>query len=322
MTETRREMSRPVTLWVPGQGPDFVALQRMEQAFTKPKRPMGEAWFMALERRMYAQLLDDLDTVDDGEIEKALEQTATGPGSFGQREEWTEWFHYLLPRLVTRDWHTGLHSSMEVLFTAFMAQHPWVESPWPYQRFRTDALATLGRFVMAPRFWPDGELDVVACLDKRETPSGLFGWYKTSGLLSASLFFCAKYLPPGDVPGWFRSVLAIPDRRWTAQVITWLVGAHAILTDESGWPDDLPRADSFGVDWSWSHALHGWPPGGIAPSSDRMPFLPAENRASILQATQLFDAIAFFEDFLTDPALEIIAAESAGLTERFYTLYG
>ena len=280
---------------------------------------MGEAWFMGLERRMYAQLLGDLDTVHDKEIEEALEQTATGPGSFGPHEEWTVWFHYLLPRLITRDWNTGLHSSMEVLVTAFMAQHPWADGPWPYQQFRTDALATLGRFIMAPRFWPDGNLDVVACLDKRVTssPSGLFGWHEASGLLSALLFFCAKYLPPADVPGWFRSVLAIADRRWTGQVITWLVGAHAILTDETGWPDALPH----GVIWNWSHALHGRPPGAIAPLSDPMPFLPAENKDSILETTQLFDADAFFEDLATDPALRVIAAESAGLTERFYTLY-
>ena len=115
---------------------------------------MGEAWFMSAKRRMYPLLLGALDAVDDGEIASALEQTATGPGSFGQYEEWTVGFHYLLPRLVARDRSLESLGGLEVLFTGFMAQHPSEDGAWPYPQFRTDALATLGRLTMAPRFWP------------------------------------------------------------------------------------------------------------------------------------------------------------------------
>ncbi len=311
----------PSTLWVPGRGPDAAAVARMERAFPKPGRPMGEAWFMSPKRRMYPLLLGDLDAVDDGEIASALEQVATGTSSFGPHEEWTAWFHHLLPRLVARDRTLGSYSGLEVLFTAFMAQHPSGNGPWPYPEFRADALATLGRLAMAQHLWPGGRPDAAACLGKWETPSGLFGWYRAGGLLSASLFFCAKYLPAGDVPDWFGSVLAIGERRWTTQVLTWLVGAHAILAGETVWPSALSHADVFAVDWDWSHVLRGVLPGVVPPAGGPPPFLPAANRAAILRAARLFDAEAFFEDLLTDPELEVVAAEAAGLPERFADLY-
>ena len=235
--------------------------------------------------------------------------------------EWTAWFHHLLPRLVTRDRGTELHDGKELLFTAFMAQHRQADGVWPYPQFRTDTLATLGRFIMAPRSWPGGRLDATACLDKRVAPSRHFRWYGASGLLSASLFLCAKYLPPGDVAGWFRSVLAISDRRRTAQVITWLVGAHVVITGEAAWPEGLSYAKPFGATWNWSHALRGKVPGVTASASGPMPVPPVENRASIPQVKAEVDADAFFEDLLTDPTLEVVAPEAAGLTERFHVLY-
>lgn len=309
-------------LWVPGRGPDAAALERMERAFPKPERPMGEAWFMSAKRRMYPSLLGDLDAVDDREISSALQEIATGPGGFGQREEWTVWFHHLLPRLVARDRPLQAFGGLEVLFTAFMVQHRDTDGPWPYPGFRADALATLGRSVMAPHLWPGGRLDVAACLDKREWTSGLFGWHRVGGLLSASLFLCAKYLPADDVPDWFGSVLAIPDLRWTAQALTWLVGADAILAGGHAWPDALSHADPFAADWDRSHALRGTPPPGVPPWGERAPFVPAENAASIVQAARQFDADAFFEELLTDPELDAVASETAGLRERFAYLYG
>ena len=314
----------PSTLWAPGQGPDALALARMERAFPKPGEPMGEAWFMSRKRRMYPLLLGDLDAVDDREIASALKELAGGPGCFGQREEWTAWFHHLLPRLVARDRPLDTYGGLELLFTAFMDQHPAADGPWPYPQFRADAVATLGRLVMTPRCWPGGRLDAAACLGiwGMPSPGGLRGWYRAGGLLSASLFLCAKYLPPGDVPGWFGSALAVPDGRWTAQVLTWLVGAHPVLAGEAVWPSALSYSDPFAAGWYSSHALCGTPPpGATAPAGGPSPFLPAENRAALLEAARAFDADAFFEGFLTDPELEHVAAEAATLPERFYDLY-
>src|SRR5258708_25808974 len=71
-------------LWVPGQGPDAVALDRMAKAFAKPKNPMGEAWFIGEVREMYPELLGDLDQLTDEQIYKPLEELARGISSFWQ----------------------------------------------------------------------------------------------------------------------------------------------------------------------------------------------------------------------------------------------
>ena len=39
--------------WHPGQGPDEAALARLRRAFPKPAVPMGEAWFMGVERYLF-----------------------------------------------------------------------------------------------------------------------------------------------------------------------------------------------------------------------------------------------------------------------------
>lgn len=282
---------------------------------------MGEAWFMAPERRMYPRLFDPLDSVADKEIESALEQIATGPGGFGQLREWTIWYHYLLPRLIGRDWGPCIWHPAELLITAFMAQHPDSNGHWPYRDFRADALRTLGRYIMSPPFWPDGELDVERCLNKRERWNGLFGWFDADGLMSASLSFCVKYLAAEEVGAWFQSVLAIPDRYWQAQLIAWLVGAYPILTNEIGQPDEFAKDGPFRIDWNWSLTLDGHYTGDFRPPIHLVPFLPAENRETIVQIARGMEVEAFFEDLATDPALAAVAAETADMPERFLQLY-
>lgn len=85
---------------------------------------MGEAWFMGTEREMYPQLLGDLDALPDEDIARPLEEIASGSSSFGAFEEWIEWYHYLLPRLILRQWVPTYYHPAELLITAFMAQHP------------------------------------------------------------------------------------------------------------------------------------------------------------------------------------------------------
>src|SRR4051794_10800433 len=128
----------PSCLWTPGQGPDRAALDRLARAFPKPATPMGEAWFMGDVRKMYPQLRGDLDALPDEVIERSLVEIATGTSSFGPFEEWIAWYHYLLPRLVEREWKPTYYQRAEVLITAFMAQHPASEGGLPYRDFRND----------------------------------------------------------------------------------------------------------------------------------------------------------------------------------------
>lgn len=308
-------------LWTPQQGPDRAALDRMARAFPKPATPMGEAWFMGDMRRMYPQLRGDLDALPDDDIERAFVEIATGSSSFGPFEEWIAWFHYLLPRLVEREWKPTYYQPAEVLITAFMAQHPASDGSLPYPGFRNDALVTLGRYIMSPRFWPDGELDVANCLSKVTWPSGIVGWFKAGNLLSASLFFCTKYLARSDVETWFRSVIAIPNRYWQVQIMTWLVGAHPILTGEIGQPSDFSEDASFSIEWDWSHILDGHYSGSYGPPLHLIPFLPAENRETIVQIARGMEVEEFLEDVWTDAEMSAVASEAVGMPERFLQLY-
>jgi len=292
----------------------------MAAAFPKPRKPMGEAWFMAPERQMYPELLGDLDALTDEQLDRPMEEVAIGPTSFGQLPEWTEWYHYLLPRLLQRPWRAVLHHPVEVLVTGFMTQHPDTTGDWPYGGFQSAALATLGQYIMSAPFWIDDEA-APRCFTKWEGPTGICGWYRADGLLSGSLFFCLKYLAADQVRPWFQSVSAIPNKYWKAQLITWLVGAHPILTGEIDQPAQFPEEGTFGVTWEWSHTLSGNYSGDFEPPIQSIPFLAPENKAAILDVARKMDTDEFFEELLTDPELEAVAAETAGLPELFGQLY-
>ncbi len=311
----------PPFVWVPGQGPDPVALDRMRRAFPKPNAPMGEAWFMGSKRQMYPRLAENLEALPDSDVTKALEEIASGTHAFGQFKEWVDWYHYLLPHLIERQWAPTFYSPVELLVTAFMTQHPSSDGDLPYGGFRADALATLGHCIMSPWLWPNGDLDAVRCLGKWRGPSGVAGWFDAGGLLSASLFFCIKYLPHADVDGWFRSVLAIPNRYWQVQLATWLVGAHAILIDEIRQPSLFPRKGACGVAWSWSHILDGCSRDSDGRPAEDVPFLPQANRTLVLRVARDWAVEDVLEDVMSDPDMQDVAAEVVGMPEQFLALY-
>ena len=302
-------------------GPDPVSLDRMTRAFPKPGAPMGEAWFMGDERRMFPQLLGDLEALPDNDIEQALEEITSGSSNFGPFEEWIEWYHYLLPHLIVRAWKPTYYQPAERSFTAFMVQHPAPDGCPPYPEYLSDVLSTLGRYIMSSRFWPDGELDAANCLSKWTGPTGISGWFGAGNLLSASLFFCIKYLPRSDVEGWFRSVMAISNGYWQVQIITWLVGAHSILVGEIQQPSEFSEDAPFGVAWDWSHTLNGNYSGNGEPMAHSIPFLPPENREIILQIARGLEVEGFLEDFRTDPKMTAVASEAAGMPDLFLQLY-
>jgi hypothetical protein len=282
---------------------------------------MGEAWFMGTERKMFPQLLGNIDALPDDYIAQALEEISSGSSSFGPFEEWAEWYHYLLPRLIQREWKPTYYHPAELLVTGFMAQYPAPGGSLPYPHFHADAINTLGRYVMSSRCWPKGQLDVVNCLGKWTGPSGIAGWSQAGGLLSASLFFCIKYLPRSGVEEWFRSVIAISNSYWQVQIITWLVGAHPILTGDIQQPSEFPEGAQFGVGWAWSHALNGNYSGTYDGQNRPIPFLPTENRAAVLRVAHGMDVQRFIEDFWTDPSMTAVASETAGLADSFLQLY-
>ena len=308
--------------WLLGQGPDPEALGRLAKAFAKPKEPMGEAWFMGEERELYSELLGDLSTLADEQLRKPLEEIACGTSSFGPMSEWIDWYHYLLPRLLVRDWDWHLFHPVELLVTGFIGQHPISAGSQPYPAFHADALATLGQYIMSPSFWQVSDSEVPKCLNKWRGPNGISGWYRVDGLMSASLFYCLKYLPADLVGPWFQSALSIPNKYWRAQMITWLVGAHPILITEIGQPAELRDDVHFEVGWEWSHCLDGHYTGIYEPPIHLATFLPAENCQAVLEIARTRETLELCVDVLTDPELEPVFAETAGLPDYFQNLYG
>jgi hypothetical protein len=306
-------------IWMPGHGPDLTSLARMATMFPQPKKPMGEAWFMAPERKMYPELFSDLDTIPDEQIVEALTEIATGQSCFGPYDEWTDWYHYLLPRLIERDWSTSIFDRGELLITGFFSQYPDSNGSVPYSNFKTDILQTLGLYIMSPHFWSDCE--VPRCLNKWQGPNGVYGWYHAEGLLSASLFLCIKYLKQVDLENWFRSVMAIPNLYWRAQIIVWLIGAHPILVGNIMQPSEFSEHGLFTVNWDWSHTLSGNYSGNFELPIHLIPFLPKENRETVIQLVQQWDIGDFFEELLTNPKLTAVVVETIGISEQFEQLY-
>ncbi|NIJ19377.1 hypothetical protein FHS95_001046 [Sphingomonas naasensis] len=297
--------------WEPGQGPHAAALERMCAAFPRPREPMGEAWFMSEQRETYPELLGDLAALTDTQIVPPLVEIATGASCFGPRDEWTDWYHYLLPRLLQRPPGPYSRSLAELLITGFMAEHPDPVGRGPYPLFRVDALATLGRYVMSPHLWRNGT--------RFASESG--GLSDCDCLLSASLFFRLKYLDAGAVEPWLESVFAIEDRYWMAQILFWLIGAHPILSGAITQPAQFPEGWPFAVSWNWSHALRGNYSGNFDPPVAESPFLLEENRQAALRTIARVDLAKFIEDVQTDPGLQHLATEMDGAAERFAELY-
>ncbi|HVF45619.1 MAG TPA: hypothetical protein VM936_21515 [Pyrinomonadaceae bacterium] len=307
--------------WVPCRGPSAEAVERMRAHFPKPSEPMGEAWFLSEERYFHTWLAETpVAEADAGKLIHCLFEIASGTGSFGRMEDWEAWFRYMLPDLILRGHeHHAFETLLEPTVTAFMVLFPGPPDG-EYAGFREDALAALGACLMGPEMWENCDaaaseagaqpLGRFLKWEDEEGSVGLSGW--DAGLacqpMSASLFFCLKYLNEEEVEAWAESVFAIEDPYFRASLAVWLVGALDLL--ESG--EARPRAitkSSPRVEWHDSFLLEsayeGRDVNGAHYSvNDVRDFLPRANRAAFVRAvrrlltteTLLAWADAFSED--------------------------
>lgn len=229
----------------------------MTSHFLRPSKAMGEAWFLGTPRVAYDWLLEkDVGEVPFGDLQSIFEEIASGLTCFGHADEWANWYGYLLPRSIPRAFEGDLEYLIENLVTAFMVVMPDAAVPFGYRSLREDALSTLGRSIMAPPLWPNGSRESTGCLHRCETvPTGYPLWGEASGDLSASMFFCLKYLTPGEIPGWARSVAAIECPRWRAQLLVWLCGAKGILDGTVSYPEELAESGSISIGWALSNVI-------------------------------------------------------------------
>jgi hypothetical protein len=312
-------------LWIPGNGFDEAALNRMQKHFVRPSRPMGEAWFMGSERYMFDYLCGDLKQVPTNELIRPLEEIASGMRSFGFNEEWSVWFHYLLGQTIPRSHDRYVDYLLNSLITAFITQYPEGVKEEPYKGFYEDAMNTLGKCIMDKQYWNNQDIVIGSILwPSNNNPKKIWLWDDASGDFSASMFFCLKYLPSKMIPLWFKSALKIESPHWRAQLIVWLTGAYKILNGEIQHPSELDeRPHSPVIGWTGSHLLAGEFTGdwckGRPPAS---PFLPEQNRVSMLKTIEeeISEAL-YFQWLISIEKFDYLESELGEITTQFSKLY-
>lgn len=306
-------------LWVPGEGCDHAALVRMSCNIDKPRTPMGEAWFMGETRGMFTGLMGDLIDAPLDEVQNALFEISSGTRNFGPRDEWSDWFHYILSETVICAHHAvAFHSHVEPLVTAFITQYPNGISRELYRGFRADALATLGRCMMDGECWKDGRIIPGRFLHRQYNPGAcVWGWADASGDFAASLFFCLKYLSAQEIDPWLRSVLSIASPHWRAQIMVWFIGAHELLTGAVADPSGFEIRDRPSLHWQDAHLLrYPWK------DEEGPAFLPQENREAALATITSVMSDELYLDWMCSIAeIDYLESELAELPDRFYALY-
>ncbi|MDM5176370.1 hypothetical protein PO883_04085 [Massilia sp. DJPM01] len=262
----------PGLTWQPGTGPDPQALARMQQAAPMPSVLMGEAWFMGDDRKMFGYLRTTaVDQLSDSQITEALWEIASGTSSFGHMDEWDDWFAYLLPRLIAIKQAPSERETIEMLATAFFIHYPVRIHDWTYD----EVLQTLGQVFMGPSRWRDGRLILDHLFNgPPASPHETWGWWDVCSELSASLFFCLKYLHPRDIKAWVDSIFAIGDPHWRAQILLWLGQTRQIWDAGSAFPADL-GSQAPQATWSETYLLD---------ARLGAPFITGENRCAFTEA--------------------------------------
>lgn len=266
----------------------------------------------------------DLSVLSAWDIQKPLQEIASGTGSFGPSAEWRSWYHYLLGQLLTRGHESFVSSLLELFVTGFMSHYPNGVHSAPYRQFRDDALLTVGRCIMDSQCWNGTDIAIGMILHRsNNNPNGVWCWWDASGDFSASMFFCLKYLPESLLQGWLQSVLAIPSPHWRAQVLVWLVGAHDILTGRIKWPSELLIESRPSVGWDWSHCLRL----ELALSDDSgaqpmQSLLPESSRSLVLQLVgRHFSEDIYLEWLATISSIPYLWEEVAEIPSTFERLY-
>jgi hypothetical protein len=262
--------------WIPGCGPSATSLKRMRERIKKPDEPMGEAWFMSRERRLYSEMMEqDPLTLSSSYLGRVLEEIASGTKCFGHLEEWDQWFQFLLPALIERSHESWvLEDTLATFFNVFDNGITEI-----YDGFRDDVINSLSLCLMKSELWFDWVDEVTKMKTRR--PRFLFdfgitrGWnfQKTSAEVSISLFFCLKYLRPEEIAGWVKSLAAINDPFWQAHLLVWLVGFNDFINLPSTTWQRLKKA-APNISWGYADP--------IEPASDKRDFLPEVNVQAFL----------------------------------------
>lgn len=301
--------------WVPCAGPSAEALARMRAHFPRPPAPMGEAWFLGKERLLFTELADEpFADIEPDYLLNCLFEISSGTNSFGRRDEWEQWFRFLLPDLVLRGHERHIFTFvLEPTVTAFKIIF-WDGPGEEYPGFRDDALRTLGRCLLGEELWDCGGADAgrppLARFLRWEEESGAIvpaGWHagETSQPLAASLFFCLNYLPAEAIPLWVASLAAVEDPYFRGALVVWLLGALNILSEEN---PSAARVEKSNPSIGWHDSfLLVFRSGAADSTNDPQHFLPRKNCATFLREVRRRITpevlLAWADSFAADAAL-------------------
>jgi len=288
--------------WIPKTTVSLDALERMRKHFHKPKLLMGEAWFMGKERRLYTELVDrPFDQIEPSELStEILFEIASGTKCFGHREEWDEWFKYLLPQLILRSSESYFFNELllQSVVSAFMNIY-WNGIPEEYKGFRNDVINSLSFCLMNEDLWFDHHNEETREVYPRATFLDTYrdgqgnlrlDWNtgKANESLSAMMFLCLKYLNIEEISSWVKSLFSINDVYWKGALMVWLLGAYDVLEQPIVVPSMLEKA-SPEITWENSHALgssYGSADAKYPPAeefNDNKDFIPVENAKCFLE---------------------------------------
>ncbi len=181
----------------------------------------------------------------------------------------------------------------------------WAGAAGVYPGFEDDVLRTLGQCLMRKELWAESEPVQRRVFGIRGTSRALVYWGSTSGDLSASLFFCLKYLEPERVEPWAQSLLDITAPAYRMRLLTWLWGAWPLLsaglTNAQALEQARPR-----IGWDSSHCL------GPANDEAAHPFLSAASTERFLHTVRREltrdRALSWSASFDSDPELAEVEA--------------
>jgi hypothetical protein len=275
--------------------------------------PMGEAWFMGTQRYYYTTLMEQpVANIPVQDLQRVLEEIASGTKAFGHLVEWDQWFRYLLPDLIERAHERYIDPLLELLITAFF-QVFWSEIPEEYQGFRSDVLNTLPRALFRLRRW-HWELDPSEELQHAIwAVRGIGIWSLPKGAFSATMFWALQFLRPEEMTEWVASLVAAPSHRWRITLLSWLDNTQELLQQPTV-PATKIRGMQFLIDWDWCWVLGGLAAGdrSFAPGhgfNEEADFLPHSTRAAFLEQMAVHLPVEryfeWMEPFLSDEAEDI-----------------
>jgi hypothetical protein len=209
-------------IWKPGVGPDTGLIEQLCRTFGLPKTPLGEAWFMGDNRFIYEQLsAQGLANLSAIEVEDALYSLTSGLFFFADRPEWSDWFGYLIPRLLRED--IGLsegsprysHSTATLALMGLSLRNAERSAARSEGTFAT----VISPWIMSSRFWRGDTF-----MPLRSNTVWLDSWGESGfdTTVCASLFLIWRTLRPEAFHAWVESILSIEDPYWRAHFLIWL----------------------------------------------------------------------------------------------------